>query len=249
MLRLIRAAAAGLLVSLIGCTADIEESPSPLSVEASYRLHFDGELVGHALFTLRTDIDGQYRIEAFTVPAGKMQRAADHEVLEVSEGRIENRHVRPSYFEHSVLDSSGIGSIRMQFDWPGGQLRLTSPDGERLLTLLPNTQDRLSYLLVARLLALGNDDASDLPIAAPQATEENRIQRRGETALELPGGRYDAIEIERITPAAEERRSLWFSETVCALPLRVEHQTEKHLVDMVLERCDSVEDAADQAAH
>jgi hypothetical protein len=249
MLRLIRAAAAGLLLSLIGCASDVDAPPPPQSIEASYRLHFDGELVGHALFTLRTDINGNYRIEAFTVPAGKMQRAADHEVLEISEGRIEKRHVRPSYFEHSVLDGNGVGAVRMQFDWAGGQLRLTSPDSERSITLLPNTQDRLSYLLVAHLLALGSGDASDLPIATPQVTEENRMQRRGETVLELPGGRYDAIEIERITPAVGEHRRLWFSKTACTLPLRVEHQTERHLVDMVLEHCGAIADAAEQTGH
>ena len=240
MLRLIRPAAAGVFVLLSGCTNDLDDSLAPLSVDASYQLHFDGALVGHAFFTLRTDVDGSYRIEAFTVPAGQMQRAVDHEVLEVSEGRIDSGQVRPNYFEHSVLNSSTIGAVRMQFDWPGSQLQLSGPDGEKRIALLPDTQDRLSYLLVARQLALGTADARNLSIASPQVTDENHLRRIGRTELELPGGRYDAIEIQRLTPSADERRSLWFSEARCALPLRVEHQTEKHLVDMVLEHCSSV---------
>ncbi|MCB1772166.1 MAG: DUF3108 domain-containing protein [Gammaproteobacteria bacterium] len=240
MLRLNRAVATGLVALLSGCTTDVDDSLSPLRVDASYQLHFDGALVGHAFFTLRTDSDGNYRIEAFTVPAGQMQRAADHEVLEVSEGRIEARQVRPSYFEHSVLNSDDVGAVRMQFDWPGAQLQLSGRDTEKQITLLPNTQDRLSYLLVARQLALGAADTRDLPIATPQVTDENRLQRLGESEIELPGGRLAAIEIQRLTPAAEERRSLWFSESRCALPLRIEHQTEKHLVDMVLEHCNPV---------
>jgi hypothetical protein len=237
MLRLIPAALAGLLASLLGCTHDTERALEPLSVEASYQLHFDGQLVGHALFILRTNAAGDYRIEAFTVPAGKMQRAADHEVLEVSEGSIDLQQVRPSYFEHSVLNSTGVGAIRMHFDWTGAQLRLTAAGHERSITLLPNTQDRLSYLLAARQMVLGDAESRILPIATPEVTDENRLRRLGEAEVELPGGRYNAIEIERITPAAGERRSLWYREAVCPLPLRIEHQTDRHIVDMVLEHC------------
>jgi len=246
MLRLIRAGLAGLLASLLGCTHDLDRKPEPLSVEASYQLRFDGELVGHALFTLRTTTAGHYRIEAFTVPAGKMQRAADHEVLEVSEGRFDLQQVKPGYFEHSVLNSTGMGAIRMQFDWTGSQLRLTAEGNERSITLLPNTQDRLSYLLAARQMVLGNAKSRTLPIATPEVTDENRLQRLGEAEIELPAGRYNAIEIERITPAAGERRSLWYREAVCPLPLRVEHQTDTHVVDMVLEHCQATTETANR---
>ena len=62
------------------------EMEKPVQVEAVYGLMFNEALVGNAFFSMQIMADGSYVIEALTIPAGKMQQAEGHEVLESSRG-------------------------------------------------------------------------------------------------------------------------------------------------------------------
>lgn len=240
-----------LLATQPGCSPETERQPAPvaLNIEASYQLRFNDALVGHALFTLRTNPQsGSYRIEAFSVPAGKMAQADGHEVLEASTGRIDGARVRPAQFAFSVMDEGKLSVLSIEFDWAQQQLHLRDDKASSELTLLPNTQDRLSYLLLARQLALGGDVIRNLQIVTPQDTEQTGLELGEPASIEVPAGRYEAILVQRLAPVPGEVRRLWFNESVCPLPLRIEHPTGDNLVDMVLEHCTTVADAADQHA-
>ena len=80
-----------------------EKIETPLEIEASYRLLFNEQLVGIALFELEIAEDGNYRIDAFTTPAGQMEDQSDDEVLETSLGKLEAGAIRPALFQHLSL--------------------------------------------------------------------------------------------------------------------------------------------------
>lgn len=230
-----RLAAAGLLAGLVACAPTPQTLNRPQAVTATYRLLFNEQLVGTALFELQVDADGHYRFAAFTTPAGQMQQATGHEVLEISEGRIEDAGIRPQRFDHSVLQGEQIEVFRLLFDWPAGRLQLQGRDRSTRVALLPDTHDRLSYLLAARRLVASGGDAMRIRVAALESTDDSRLQREGEDTVETPFGSFRAQRVRRITPVSGENRALWFDTGLAPLPLRAVHEADGNRVEMRLE--------------
>lgn len=220
---------------LTACDTARQPLEPPVHIEASYRLVFNDLLVGRALFALRIDADGGYRIDAFTVPAGQMQKAAGHEVLETSEGRITPEVIRPRRFDHSVMDGERIDLLALLFDWDRHTLHLRGQERERDIALLPGTHDRLSYLLAARRLAVRGEGMMQIQVASPEASEEALLEVVEHAPIEVPLGHYQAVAISRITPDTQERRMLWFDTKFAPLPLRVTHVRDGNTVEMQLE--------------
>lgn len=229
------ACAAALLAALTGCSPQPPAGETPVTAEAAYRLSYNDELVGHALFLLHIEPGGTYRIEAYTTPAGKLEHAAAHEVLESSRGAIEANRIRPRRFDQGVLDGGRVNAVNLVFDWHGRTLRLVGDDRLRSVSLLPGTHDRLSYLLAARRLASAGAGADRILIASPTATEDNRLEVVDEQPIEVPAGRFRATAVRRFTPEAGERRTLWFNSAVSPLPLRIAHERDGNSVEMALE--------------
>jgi len=213
-----------------------EKVETPLEIEASYRLLFNEQLVGIALFELEIAEDGNYRIDAFTTPAGQMEDQSDDEVLESSLGKLEAGAIRPVLFQHSVMRGGLFEVVSLAFDWKAHRLHVEGEDARRDVVLLPGTHDRLSYLLEAHRLAAAGEGASQIQIASPDATEETVLEVVGKGPLEVPSGRYEALSIRRLTPDDGESRQMWFDTRLGPLPLRVLHEHGGNTVDMRLEQ-------------
>ncbi|MDJ0741713.1 MAG: DUF3108 domain-containing protein [Gammaproteobacteria bacterium] len=224
------------LLLLGGCESDAPPVREPSgTLEANYRLLYNGTLVGNALFVVEIGDDGAYRVDAFTVPAGKMLRATAHEVLETSSGRLDANGVRPSRFEESVLKGDDYALASLAFDWERRRLAVSGPQGRRDLALLPDTHDRLSYLLAARRLAVAGEGSALLQVASTDASEETRLVVEGRAAVAVPLGNFDAVVVRRVTADAADSRRLWFAPAHHLLPLRVLQQREGNTVDMQIE--------------
>ena len=233
---LIRALTGVLLVVLAAC--DSTRSPpaeTPLSLEARYRLLYNDTLVGTALFALEIDNDGAYRLDAFTVPAGQMQRNGEHEVLESSRGRLATDGVRPTAFEMSVMRDGEYEIGRLAFDWDKGAMTAAGPNGNQVLSLPPDTHDRLSYLLAARRLAADGAGSALIQVASLQASEETQLQVDGSESIEVPLGRFDAVAVRRTTADTGDDRRLWYAPGDLPLPLRISQLRDGNSVDMQLE--------------
>ena len=229
---------AGLCGCLIACGSDTQDRRTrSLNYEASYQLLFNDAPVGEALFTLHVSDDGDYRIQAFTVPSGKMTQAEGHEVLESSQGTVNGDYIQPVHFRHSVMEDGELSLLDLAFDWENGAMVLSNGEESRQIALLPDTHDRLSYLLAAKRLAAAGEGLVTMQIAGPQATEASVLEAEPSIEIEVPAGRYQAVGIRRLTPESEEKRVLWYAPTDCPLPLKVIHETTDNTVDMVLRHC------------
>lgn len=224
-----------LLLAAAGCEQPRDPLSAPLTVEATYRLLYNDSLVGTSLFVLDIDNTGHYRLEAFTTPAGKMQRDEQHEVLETSTGAIDADAIRPASFEESVLRDGELAVARLSFDWPQHTLLVQGASGERKVGLLPDTHDRLSYLIAASRLAAAGSGSRLLQVASADASEENRLDVGGHDAITLPLGHYEAVRIERTTPDPRQTRSLWYAPGMSPLPLRALQVSDGNSVEMQLE--------------
>jgi hypothetical protein len=236
MLKAIRYWMAALTVlTLAACSPAPPTKVWPVTVEAGYQLLFNDVLVGNALFVLEIDHRGNYRIDAFTTPAGQMAQSDGHEVLESSLGVIAAGGVRPHRFDHSVMAGEDIEADSLVFDWEKHVLRVSSPETRHAAALLPGTQDRLSYLLTAWRLARLGEGLEQVKIASTESTEQTRLQVTGEESIDVPFGHYDTIAIRRHTPEPNVIRALWFDVDLSPLPLRVVHGWAGNTVDMQLE--------------
>ncbi len=235
MLRSARRGLLAIAVPLAACSPTQGPPIEAVSVEATYRLTFNDNLVGNSLFVLDIGTDGTYRIEAFTTPAGAMEQGDGHEVLETSQGLIGDDGIRPLRFEKSTLAGAELRVDGLRFDWDRRLQHRSGEAGAHTGALLPGTHDRLSYLLTAWRLALAGTGDAPVRIAAPGETDETRLQVTGEEALEVPHGRYRTVAIRRQTPEPNVVRALWFDPAVSPLPLRVVHGWAGNTVDMQLE--------------
>lgn len=235
-----RRATAGLALGLLalwlsGCS-DAPAPVEPLQLEAGYRLLFNDELVGNALFALAIDDAGRYRLEAFTTPAGQIAEQTGHEVLEISEGTIDTETIRPSRFEHSVMQGDTVERVELRFDWDRRSLRVRSGEQEQTLGLLPQTQDRLSYLLAAgRLTRAGKEARRVIRLASLEATEEAVLEVIGDEVVTVPYGEFAATGVRRTSGDAADQRELWFAQGVGPLPLRVLRRSDGNKIEMQLE--------------
>ena len=230
-----RYASVMLVLVLSACSPTPQMPTGPVAVEATYRLLFNDALVGDALFVLQIGADGSYQIEAFTTPAGQMQRAEGHEVLESSRGVIDSDGVRPQRFDHSVMADEQIESVKLIFDHETNLLRIIDQQQERTTALLPSTQDHLSYLLTARRLAMKGSGAAEIQIASTGSTEQTRLQVVGPESIDVPLGHYETIAIRRVTSKPDEIRALWFDTGLSPLPVRVVHGWAGNTVDTQFE--------------
>ncbi len=231
------------LVSAALCLAACSELPpdtapegeAPLAIDAIYRLLFNGQLVGNALFEFELFEGGGYRIDALTAPAGQMAAQSADEVLESSRGSLDAETIQPARFEHSVMRAGQIELISVAFDWQRRRLRVQGGQAQRDVVLLPGTHDRLSYLLAAYRLAVAGDGAVQLQVATAEASEETILEVTGREPVALPSGHYEAVVVHRITPNLEESRQFWFDPALSPLPLRILHTHDGNRVDMQLE--------------
>lgn len=228
------APALGILL-LAGCD---QAPPPPIELgehtEATYRLLFNDELVGHALFVLDVDRHGNYRLETLTTPAGDRAGQAAHEILETSLG-IADRAIRPLRFEHSLLRDGDIDLLSLTFDWDQRRAHLQHRDRRQTFGLQPDTHDRLSYLMAAQRLAETGTGSLPLQIISTEASEQTLLIATGREDIEVPLGRYDAVVIDRRSAQQAQRRTLWFDTSLSPLPLRVRRASADEVVDMQLE--------------
>ncbi len=233
--RWLLATVAGVLIA--ACSDEQQQRPpAPLSSEVTYRLTFNGMWVGNALFIVTADAAGHYRMQALTVPAGKMSNIAENEeILEISEGEFIQGDIRPRRFHYSVMRDAAVKAVDLEFDWDQGGMHIKSGDAFRRVGLAAGTQDQLSYLLAARRLALAGEGSVQLKIASPEVTADNLLEVVRRETVETPLGSAPAIVIRRSGPDPAVTRELWFDTSAAALPLRVSQRWEGNSIDMLLE--------------
>jgi hypothetical protein len=177
---------------------------------ASYRLLFDGEVVGDSFFRLKLMPGQGYRFEAYTLPIEKGDPTQGHEILESSTGRLqEDGGVRPNDYYFSVFDDGEASLLEFRFDWAAQALRLRSSDQNARLELLPDTQDRLSYLLALGRWLATQETETRFPIAQPGVTAVADFVRIDSSTIEVEAGRFETVHLLRVDAGESIRRELW----------------------------------------
>lgn len=180
------------------------------SYSASYRLLFQGEPVGESYFRFGQGADQGYRFEAYTQPSGRDGDSEAHEILEASSGTLgEDGTPQPESYYFSVFNGNETSLLEFLFDWPSKRLQITSKEKRATLDLEPETQDRLSYLLVLGRWITSDREETRFPIAQPGVTATAEFVRIDTTTIEVEAGSFETVHLLRVDAGDQLRRELW----------------------------------------
>jgi len=201
---------------------------------ASYRLLLDDEKKGKTQFSLLLPPVG-YSFEAFTLPEGKLAAIdVKHEILETSHGHFRDGRPEPDSYYYAVRNASGTQMLEFFFDWKKKQLTLRGDKEQQKFALEAGTQDHLSYILRAMMLAESDQRIARFKRVSIESTKEITLKKKLQKYVSTPAGRFLALEISVKTTDGKETRSLWLAVKRGFIPLVLTMHTGKGQVRMEL---------------
>ncbi len=199
---------------------------------ATYKLQFNQELKGETQFSLLLK-NNEYSFEAFTLPQGKLAALnSKHEVLETSHGHFVAGRPEPDSYYFAVRNTSGTQMLELFFDWKKQLLSLRGDTQQQKFKLEKGSQDRLSYILRAMMLAQSHQREARFKQVSVSGTEEITLKKKLQQYITTPAGRYLALEISIESNKAQSARSLWLAVKHNFIPLILTKHTNKGLVQM-----------------
>lgn len=220
--------AAGLLALSVSAFADATLKPE----QAAYTVTRDGKAIGTATYALAANADGTWTLHSETRGTGGMAKLLGLDVREDSvfglrDGRLQG--LRYDYRQDAAIKHK---QRSIDFDAHAGQIHVRDNGKDFRYALVDGAIDR-STVAVALGLALANGATSvTLPVAVRDRVEMQQYMVRGGAVIDLPGGRYEATEIDRTDAPGKVMKS-WYAQGL--LPVRVE-QPQHDGKAIVLER-------------
>ncbi len=212
---------------LIALQANADTPPPPQAFKASYRLLFDGRLVGKAYFELKRPASDRYVFEAYTTPAGQQPTGQNGNILEISRGQLNGNIPKPDQYTYSAENRGNKQLINLAFKHRKKELQIHNGNKAKTLKLQQPIQDRLSYLLRARALAAAKDSDTGVFIAELEASVPARLTPLAQKKITTPQGSYMATGVQRTDVDDSKQRILWFAPKLDYLPVRIEQSTSK----------------------
>lgn len=190
----------------------------PTSGTITYDLVYGGGSVGRSVQTWRID-RAAYRLASTSEPTGLVALFLPYRYAYTSEGRVGPGGLVPENFTAS---SGRGGSRRAQaaFDWSRREVTLHTAGPPRTVAVPEGTQDMLSFVYQMALGPL-EPGTRRMTITSGTKVEVYVLAVGAEEAIDLPAGPMRAIPIRRIAAPGEESMQLWLRAAPPRLPVRV----------------------------
>lgn len=209
--------ALALLLTAVPCAAQALSA-----FEARLEVLRNGKVMGETVFTF-TAGEGTWRMETQTRGTRGLARLIGLDESSFSEGDWQDGNARPLRFERNVR---AIKTLRWSadFDWPGGIVRTSHPDGESTLELQPGVIDETAIGLRVRAgLARGEDDWH-LLVVDEDEIEQQHFAVRGVERVQTALGCLAAHRVEKIRdPSSKRYTRTWYADDYDFVPVRIEH--------------------------
>ena len=226
-----------LIICLLLASTSVLASRSLQSYTANYRLLFNGEHVGDARFSLKLTPDNRYSFEALTRPSGKMRAdGTRHEVLEASSGILQQGTPVPDHYYNAVKTGDGTEMLEFFYDWRSMTLTRRGDKAQQKSALQKQSQDKLSYLLKAMMLAADHKNSAKFPLLTSAGTRQLNMRKKNRRYISTAAGRVLAQELELSYGIESPDRNLWLSVDHNYMPVLLEQKTDKGIVRMELSR-------------
>lgn len=185
---------------------------------ASYDVKRGDKVIGQSTMSLRQDGDRQWTLVTETRGTAGMAKLFGLDVREESKFRVaadgQLESIDYQYRQDATLKSR---QRSIAFDWNAGEARVTDKKELFRYALQPGSIDRQVVVV-----ALGQRQAQAsvaLNVAAKDAVEAQRYERRETRNLSLPAGNFQATRLQRTDKA--DKGSSWYAASSIA-PLQME---------------------------
>jgi len=136
----------------------------------------------------------------------------------VSRGSLTATALRPREF---FDERSGRDTARAWFDWKTKQLTMQYKGERKTEPLLPDTQDRLSFLLALSFLP-GKGQPISYHVVDGKGMSHHFYEILGRERLKTPAGEFDTVRVARLSQGEQkETAELWLAAELGYIPVRL----------------------------
>ncbi len=188
--------------------------------QANYAVSRDAKVIGTATYSLGANADGTWTLHSETRGTGGMAKLFGLDVREDStfalrDGQLQG--LRYSYEQDAAIRHK---RRRIDFDWNARQIRVRDNGKDFRYATQPGTIDRSAAAVALGIALASGQTTITLPVAVRDRVQMQRYAVRGDSVIDLPGGRHAATEIERTDMPGKAKS--WYAPGASVLPLRVE---------------------------
>lgn len=189
---------------------------------AVYSVTRDGNAVGDATYTLKSNGDGTWTLTSVTHGTSGMARMLGLDVREESTFRWRDGKAEGLRYDYRQDAAIKHKQRQIEFDWSAKQAHVRDGKDSFNYPIPAGAMDRSSVALVlGEALAGGTRDVT-LPVAVKDHIEQQHFVAQTEEAVQVPAGNFKAVKFERVDTAGKARS--WYATNITTLPLRVEQQ-------------------------
>ena len=214
----------------------------PQRLEARYEVTaeaFGGAGVGETRWVWSRPSPNALVFESVTEPSGLYSLVKSDVIRERSHIDVTTGEFRPRRYEYRRTGGKRDRIVEIDFDWQADRMTNTAKGQTRLMDIGPQTQDKLSYLLLVMRDLRGQPRELSYAIASGGKLETYRLSVEGQESIQTPAGKFKTIRVQRLD---QKKRSttLWFTPALAYLPVKIAHQDRDGLIEVTLTSVDGL---------
>ncbi|HET7730488.1 MAG TPA: DUF3108 domain-containing protein [Usitatibacter sp.] len=208
-----------LLAALLLAATSALASAAPATITAEYELTNHGIRIGRVSETYVRKGD-TYSIQSVTRSEGPLKLFLDDQLTVESAGTVSPEGLKPMRFTQR-REKDPKRDIDASFDWGRGLLVSRFRGETHEVALLPQTQDRLSFMYQFMNVTPRAGPMS-LVMSNGRKVERYTYRLVSEARLATPAGEFDTLHFERVVESPKESRAeVWLARDRFNFPVRV----------------------------
>lgn len=215
--RPLRPLAAGLALALAATAAFAADPPAPFT--ATYRVLRGGEAIGQATIQFKADGQGAYdysnRIEGTSGLAAMLGASSS----ESSRLRWTGGMPETLSYDYRMEAAIKHKQRHLAADWNAHRVSVTDNGKPFEYSTAPGMVDRNALPLALGLALQDGKHSVTVPVGVKQRVEQQRFQVKGEEAVQVPAGSYQA---ERVTRTDSDKPfDAWYAPKKYPVPVKL----------------------------
>lgn len=195
--------------------------------------------LGNLKLEFNLDKTGTYTYRAHTRPGFLTDWFSGEEILEESTGRLLPWGVVSETYRYTET-ANPTDNVEIHLNWSEMKAYTTSEGVTWAQEIEPETQDRLSQQLMARLQLAQGREALSYRVADGGKLKHYRFKVVGEEPVKTPYGRYRCLKVERRKESRPADYAIWFARKLDYLPIRIERWKGGNRYQMELEELEGL---------
>ncbi|HEX6834149.1 MAG TPA: DUF6134 family protein [Rudaea sp.] len=209
-----------LLASALVLAIPVAHGADPKPLTAHYVVLRDGKPAGDATYSVIANDDGTWTLRIETKGSAGMAKLLGLDVQEESTFRWQGGHAQGIHYRYKQSASIKHKERTIDFDTAAHRAHVDDNGKNFSYETPPNTIDRSTVALVLGLTLADGAHETTLPVGVRDHVEQQHYEARGNEAIDVPAGHFQATRIERTDLPG--KATSWYAPTVSALPLRME---------------------------